>query len=283
MTSPPAGIRNAWTVGIAPLHTTTTPGTGGETAAGAPSAMPYYTAPADPCGTTGHLDATGHHVRRGPDAAGPGFDFLAHRLEERGVTVAPAALGAATPAAWARYDALTAAGAGHPWRALMSTLLAGAGVAAAEDLAGWLWTEQPRANLWRRPILEMVELARELAARGARVAVLSNSEGRLAELLVEIGIADPFAVIVDSGRLGIEKPDRRIFEHTLAALGAPGAQPIQPIHIGDSWPADIQGALAAGWRAIWYGRGVREVDDPCVAAARDPAEARAALVRWGAL
>lgn len=208
------------------------------------------------------------------------LDFLAQRLGERGVKVAPGALREAAPAAWRRYDELTAAGEGHPWRALMASLIGGAGVDDPEGLAEWLWAEQPQTNLFRKPIADMVALARELAARGARLAVLSNSEGRLAELLTEIGIADPFAVIVDSGKLGIDKPDPRIFAYTLEALGARGEL---PIHIGDSWAADIQGALDVGWRAIWYGRGAHPVDDPRVACANDPAAARAALVRWGVL
>jgi putative hydrolase of the HAD superfamily len=193
--------------------------------------------------------------------------------------VAPSALAAATPAAWRRYDELVDLAAGHPWREMIGTLLHGAGVADGADIAplvDWLWTEQPRANLWRGPIPDMVALARELAARGVRVAVLSNSEGRLAELLAEIGIADAFAAVIDSGRFGIEKPDRRIFDHTLDVLGAnqPG------IHIGDSWPADIAGALGAGWRAIWFGRRASPVDHPRVAIARDASDVRTILDRW---
>jgi HAD superfamily hydrolase (TIGR01549 family) len=204
--------------------------------------------------------------------------FLARRLAERGVAVEIAALEAAVPAAWQRYDTLVDPAGGHPWRALMTTLLGSAGIAAdqIDPLVDWLWGEQPRANLWRAPIPDMVGLARELAGRGVRVAVLSNSEGRLAELLAEIGIADTFAAIVDSGRVGIEKPDRRIFDHTLAVLGATGPG----IHIGDSWPADIAGALGAGWRAIWFGPRATPVDDPRVAVAHDAAGVRAILARW---
>lgn len=204
--------------------------------------------------------------------------FLARRLAERGVAVEIPALAAAAPAAWRHYDALVDPTAGHPWRALMAALLAGAGVAADRigPLVDWLWDEQPRANLWRSQIPGMVALARELTGRGVRVAILSNSEGRLAELLAEIGIADAFAAIIDSGRVGIEKPDRRIFDHALAVLGAtrPG------IHVGDSWPADIAGALGAGWRAIWFGWRATPVDDPRVAVAHDAAEVRAVLDRW---
>ncbi|MGE0399188.1 MAG: HAD family hydrolase [Kofleriaceae bacterium] len=212
------------------------------------------------------------------------LDFLCRRLDERGHTVAPAALHAAAPAAWDRYEALVREGARHPWKALMHALLAGAGIADPEPLVEWLWTEQPAKNLWRKPIQPMVDLARELAARGARVGVLSNSEGRLAELLAEIGIADAFATITDSGRIGIEKPDPRIFAHTLAALDAGEVSTdAPPIHIGDLWNADIQGAINAGWRAIWYGKHATPVDDPRIAIARDAAEARAALVAWSAL
>jgi len=110
------------------------------------------------------------------------------------------------------------------------------------------------------------------------VGVLSNSEGRIAELLAEVGIADPIRAVIDSGRVGIEKPDPRIFAHARDALGGGDA-----IHIGDSWPADIAGARAAGWRAIWFGRRIAPVDDPQIAVARDAGETRAALARWGTL
>ena len=162
----------------------------------------------------------------------------------------------------------------------MHVLIAGAAdVADPEPLVAWLWSQQPSANLWRKPIPGMIDLARELAATGALVGVLSNSEGRLAELLEEIGMATAFGVIVDSGRVGMEKPDPRIFAHTLAALG--GAAP--GIHIGDSWAADVMGARGAGWRAIWFGPKATPVDDVEIAAARDVADVRAALTRWRVL
>jgi len=203
--------------------------------------------------------------------------FLARRLAERGVVVERAALAAAAPAAWQHYDRLVDPAGGHPWRELMANLLAGAGIAAEQipALVEWLWAEQPRANLWRAEIPGMVALARELRARGVPVGVLSNSEGRLAELLAEIHIADAFDAIIDSGAIGIEKPDRRIFDHALAVLGA-----ARGIHIGDSWPADIAGALGAGWRAIWFGQRATPVNEPRVAVAHDADDVRAVLARW---
>ncbi len=166
----------------------------------------------------------------------------------------------------------------------MARLLRDAGATDVDALAEWLFAENARANLWRRPIPGMVELARDLAARGAIVGVLSNSEGRLAALLGEVGLLDSFVAVIDSGCVGLEKPDRRIFEHALVALGAsPEPGQTRAIHIGDSWDADIAGARNAGWQAIWYGRRAHPVDDANVASARDPAAARAAFAHWGAL
>jgi putative hydrolase of the HAD superfamily len=210
------------------------------------------------------------------------LDFLARRLAERGIAVAAAALRVAAPAAWRHYDARVDAGGVHGrlWHELIGEIIAGAG--APRDAIGpaveWLWEQQPAHNLFRAPITDMVALARELRGRGVRTAVVSNSEGGLAELLAQIGIADAFEHVIDSGRLGIEKPDPRIFAHALALLGAAPDTPA--VHVGDSWSADIAGALAAGWRAIWYGRRATPVDDPRVAHARDAAEAAAVLARW---
>jgi len=135
------------------------------------------------------------------------------------------------------------------------------------------------ANLWRKPIPAMVDVVRDLRARGVALAALSNSEGHLAELLVEIGLAPLFDAIIDSGRVGIAKPDPRIFTLTLEALGV---TPTVIVHVGDSWAADVEGALAAGWNAIWYrSRPSKGTGDPRVPIATNAAETRAALSSFG--
>lgn len=209
------------------------------------------------------------------------LDFLAGRLVARGVAVEPAALWGAAPAAWQRYDAIVEAGQDHAtaWRALIGAIVRGAGVEQAHDHVEWLYAQNASANLWRKPIAGMIEIARELAGRGFRVGVLSNSEGRLAELLGEIGMVDAFAAVIDSRLVGLEKPDPRIFEHAFAVLG--GVPGDAAIHVGDSWDADVIGARAAEWRAIWFGRRAAPVDDPEVATAHDAVDVRAALARWG--
>jgi FMN phosphatase YigB (HAD superfamily) len=210
--------------------------------------------------------------------------FLADRLRGRGVDADEAKIEAAVPAAWARYDELVRQGvSGHPWRELMRVLLEGAGVPERfrEELVEWLWREQPRKNLWRKPISGMFRLCLDLEKGGVPFGVLSNSEGRLAELVDEMGWADVIRVVVDSGRVGIEKPDRRIFEILAERLGT---DPAEVVHVGDSLAADVMGALGAGMCAVWFTRATElpeGVDPARVKIAHDAPGVRRALEELG--
>ncbi len=207
--------------------------------------------------------------------------LLASRAHERGVQLAPEALSGAAPAAWRAYnDAKREGLAGRDaWCLFMESLLSGAGAgAASRRLSEWLWTEQPRKNLWRRPIAGMIELVVELKSHGLPLAVVSNSEGRLMQLLGEVGIASHFDVVIDSGRLGFEKPDRRMFELCASALGGAVRD---LIHVGDAWEADIVGALDAGARAIWFASSEPRVLPPRVRACQNAAELRRELCALG--
>ena len=54
-----------------------------------------------------------------------------------------------------------------------------------------------------------------------------------------------------SGDLGVAKPDAAAFHHALDLLGA---RPEDATMIGDSLERDVEGALAAGLRAVWINR-----------------------------
>ena len=91
-----------------------------------------------------------------------------------------------------------------------------------------------------------------LAARGVALAVVSNWDERLPRLLAALGLAERFAAIVVSAEVGVEKPHRRIFEIAAERLGvAPG----RIVHVGDRRLEDVEGAEAAGLRALWLDRG----------------------------
>lgn len=81
------------------------------------------------------------------------------------------------------------------------------------------------------------------------LSVISNADGRIAQLLAGCGIADCFRTITDSGVVGYEKPHRVIFETALASLGA---SPEQSLYVGDVYAVDYRGATQAGMKAILF-------------------------------
>ncbi|MDE6480800.1 MAG: YjjG family noncanonical pyrimidine nucleotidase [Muribaculaceae bacterium] len=57
--------------------------------------------------------------------------------------------------------------------------------------------------------------------------------------------------MIISDEIGIQKPDSRLFRH---AEQATGATPQSTIMVGDNPDNDMQGALNAGWHAIYFNR-----------------------------
>jgi HAD superfamily hydrolase (TIGR01549 family) len=209
------------------------------------------------------------------------YEFVAQRLAPHGAVFDPVAGRNNSKPAWDLYGQKKSEGHVVAWRAMMQAQLEGGGVppAQAAPLAAWLWDEQPRKNLWRRPIAGMIELVRELADARVPVGIISNSEGHLAELVDELGWIADFRVVVDSGRVGIDKPDTRIFQHAFAALSV---SPEDVLHVGDAWEADVQGALGAGASAVWFDSRHRERALPeRVFGAASAAELREVLARLG--
>lgn len=103
-----------------------------------------------------------------------------------------------------------------------------------------------QADVWRiyddvLPVLD------RLAARGFRLAVISNWDERLRDLLGRLGLDVRFETIVVSSEVGHAKPDRAIFDQAATKLALPGHR---ILHIGDSAEMDLHGARAAGFRAL---------------------------------
>jgi putative hydrolase of the HAD superfamily len=87
----------------------------------------------------------------------------------------------------------------------------------------------------------------DLRSRGLRLGVVSNWDHRLPGLLADLGLARSLSSITYSARAGVEKPDARIFRQALAELGA---DPAAALHVGDGRLEDVEGAVAAGMRAL---------------------------------
>lgn len=102
----------------------------------------------------------------------------------------------------------------------------------------------------------MLPGARELLERTVRSphgcpGIISNGFKEVQHRKIRsAGIEDYFSAVVLSDDIGVNKPDRRLFDH---ALEVTGTRAEDSIIVGDNPMTDILGALRAGWgRAIWY-------------------------------
>jgi putative hydrolase of the HAD superfamily len=94
---------------------------------------------------------------------------------------------------------------------------------------------------------DVVPALAELRARNVKLAVVSNWDERLPRLLASLGLAEFFDTLVYSQEAGVEKPNPAIFELALERLGV---APAGAVHVGDSAREDVEGAEAAGMRAL---------------------------------
>ncbi len=118
---------------------------------------------------------------------------------------------------------------------------------AAAALLQDLWG---RSGLWSQPLPWAAAGLAAIAATGVPIVIVSNADGTVAELLTSTGLlqvgAGPgvaVAGIIDSGTVGVAKPDPRIFE---LALTVAETTADRAVHIGDAYQYDVLGARAAG-------------------------------------
>jgi HAD superfamily hydrolase (TIGR01509 family) len=85
--------------------------------------------------------------------------------------------------------------------------------------------------------------------RRYRLAVISNADGKIADVLERCGIADCFLAITDSGLVGYEKPHPAIFEEALRGMDTTATQ---SLYVGDVYSVDYLGATRAGMQAVLF-------------------------------
>ncbi|MBE3589434.1 MAG: HAD-IA family hydrolase [Firmicutes bacterium] len=129
----------------------------------------------------------------------------------------------------------------------------------------------PAARVWAadggawRPYADVVPALEALRAMGVRLGAVSNWGAGGREVLRACGLAGWFDAVVLSAEAGVQKPDARIFQRALEALGC---DPEGAVMVGDDYVNDIEGAGAAGLRGILldrYGLSARAAP-PCAVA-----------------
>ena len=121
------------------------------------------------------------------------------------------------------------------------------GDAEIEDVARWRAAFNPPWGLWTEADPDAAAALRRVKAAGLVAGVISNSNGQAGAILEAAGLGAHLDFVIDSGIVGVEKPDPRIFA---LALAAARAAPTEAVYVGDLYSVDVIGARAAGIGAI---------------------------------
>lgn len=114
-------------------------------------------------------------------------------------------------------------------------------------IARWRRDYNPPLGLWTEPEPEACAALARVKRAGLVTGVISNSNGSVRRLLDRAGLARHLDFVIDSSVVGVEKPDRRIFELALREAGVAAAE---AVYVGDLYSVDVLGARAAGVDAI---------------------------------
>lgn len=101
------------------------------------------------------------------------------------------------------------------------------------------------------------EMLDYLRRRGYNIGVLSNGFSQVQHLkIASAGLTDRIDMVILSDDIGVNKPDRRIYDYAMKQSGCPDFN--AHVMIGDNPDTDIAGAVNAGWGAIYFNRGKAE-------------------------
>ena len=76
----------------------------------------------------------------------------------------------------------------------------------------------------------------------------------------------PHENIFVSADVGAEKPDRKIFDYAKRTMGLKDAE---IWFVGDAYALDVEGAVNAGWNAVWMNRRGRKIPGDAVKPGRE--------------
>jgi HAD superfamily hydrolase (TIGR01549 family) len=180
-------------------------------------------------------------------------DWIASHLRAQGMAMDPLQVEKAEGPARQHIAPLIAARSPHVdlWEIYFSALFRGLGVAEARipQLVRDCWERHDEVGLFRSVRAGTPETLAELKGRGYRVGVVSNAEGNIPGLMDQVGLTPLLDVIIDSGIVGVEKPDPAIWNLALEPLAL---QPAEAAHVGDILEVDVQGAAKAGLTPILF-------------------------------
>ena len=96
------------------------------------------------------------------------------------------------------------------------------------------------------------ELLYELKRRGVPLALVADGRpGTYYNVLTQHKVYDLFDAFAISEIVGVEKPDRRIFEHAFRQLGVTPQEYGRVMMVGNNLARDVKGANCLGLISVW--------------------------------
>ncbi len=96
-------------------------------------------------------------------------------------------------------------------------------------------------------VFEVLDTMRKDGHRTAMIANANTADAR--NIIATCGLEDCFDVIVISEEVGIEKPDKQVFQVALDKLGVEAENAVM---VGNRIDADIVGANRIGMKIVWF-------------------------------
>ncbi len=101
-----------------------------------------------------------------------------------------------------------------------------------------------------RIIEGVFEILETMRKDGYRIAMIANGDSAGARnIIAACGLEDYFDVVVISEEVGIEKPDKQVFQVALDKLGVEAGNAVM---VGNRIDADILGANRIGMKSVWF-------------------------------
>jgi putative hydrolase of the HAD superfamily len=119
------------------------------------------------------------------------------------------------------------------------------------DLCGSAVRARALVEAWSLPVgrVDTDVLAILAAARAhVPVALVTNATTRLEDDLAALGLTDQVDAIVNTSRIGVAKPDPRVYQHAAAIVGV---EPTRCLFVDDQ-AENVDAARAAGMTGLLY-------------------------------
>lgn len=113
-----------------------------------------------------------------------------------------------------------------------------------------LFREHPPRKEWRL-YDETIEFMGELKNRDMKIGLLSNWDHSAREILGKLGLSKYFDSIIISSEIGVEKPAREAFQHSLKDIASTAEE---SFYVGDNFYDDVKGGNQAGLKVFLINR-----------------------------